>query len=666
MLKKWFYFFTTGVLALSSVTSVLIINPASAKAASNSYTQNFYATHSNGSSGSNHTKIKGAPDNDYAVLNTDGNYVKAEDFDFGSPKGQISEVKIKVKFYNDGTYTNDELKLLLSLPATEGGDPVIFVAGDHPTDGTFSWDLSGSKVWTWVLLNNISYVKAEFYSVPSGDPTDIDAIHYYIDSIWLSVTYNRLPVMDSVTITPSPAYTDSILTALPMTHDEDGDAITYTYQWKKGGVNIAGETNQTLDLSVAGNGDKGDVITVKVIPNDGTDNGASMTSVPLTISNSPPEVSNVTISPTYPADGNNLTLSYTFSDLDGDSDLGTQIRWYQNDLPVPVYDNTNPVPASATNEGDKWFATVLPSDGTDFGQLVKSNTVIVDGQSPVITQFLINDGAQYTGSQIVNLTLEAIDNVIVSEMIISENSNFVGASWQPYQANFDFNLSSGDDTKVVYVKVRDENLNPSGVVSASIILDTTVPTLLGLSQDPSGKIFQEGDDIIVSGTTEPGSGVEVILYSEPYIITTVADDTTGFWSVTFQNVPVGDHQIKIVFTDKAGNTSGEITIGSFKVEKKVLLAAAQPLAIGGPVEEPTTQLKPAPTTTTTAIQEGEIKGGEEAPARNWTRTLVTILIIVIALGAGFGGYYGYEWWARSKEKKEKPPRKEEPPSTTRW
>jgi len=252
-------------------------------------------------------------------------------------------------------------------------------------------------------------------------------------------------------------------------------------------------------------------------------------------------------------------------------------------------------------------------------------------------------------------------------MIVSKDSNFVGASWQPYQANFDFTLSSGDGEKIIYVKVRDENLKESSA-NASIILDTTAPSLLGLSQDPSNQIFQEGTDITVAGTTEPGSGVEVTLYSEPYIITTVADDTTGFWSVTFQNVPVGDHQIKVVFTDRAGNKSGEIALGSFKVEKKVLLAAAQPLAIGGPVEEQPApeQLKPAPTTTTTAIQEGEIKGGEEAPARNWTRTLVTILIIVIALGAGFGGYYGYEWWARSKEKKEKPPRKEEPPSTTRW
>jgi len=662
MLKKWFYFFTTGVLALSSVLSVLMINPASAKAAPNSYTKEFYAQTATGTGNSvNNVKLI---DNNYTILDEENEYVRAKNFNVPTNEGQISKFKVQIKFHNDGTYTNDELKLLLNV---SGGNPTMFIAGDRPTDWTFTWDLSDSQTWTWDQLKDTSfYVEARYYKV-----SDEDLINYYIDSIRLSVTYNRLPVMDSVTITPSPAYTNSVLTAVPESYDEDGDAITYSYQWKKGGVNLAGEINPTLNLLVAGNGDKGDIITVEVIPNDGTDDGTPMTSASLTISNSPPEVSNVLITPPYPDGSVDLTLDnphYTFIDADpGDIESGTQILWYKKGNHQIGYDNKLSVLAVDLIEKDSWYAEVKPSDGTDFGLKVYSNIVWIDGQNPIITQFLINDGDQYTNNQIVNLFLEASDNVEVSEMIVSKDSNFVGASWRPYQANFDFTLSSGDGEKIIYVKVRDENLKESSA-NASIILDTTAPSLLGLSQDPSNQIFQEGTDITVAGTTEPGSGVEVTLYSEPYIITTVADDTTGFWSVTFQNVPVGDHQIKVVFTDRAGNKSGEIALGSFKVEKKVLLAAAQPLAIGGPVEEQPApeQLKPAPTTTTTAIQEGEIKGGEEAPARNWTRTLVTILIIVIALGAGFGGYYGYEWWARSKEKKEKPPRKEEPPSTTRW
>ena len=92
---------------------------------------------------------------------------------------------------------------------------------------------------------------------------------------------NASPVMTLVTITPSPAYASTPnLAALVSATDADGDPITYAYQWKKGGVDIAGATASTLTSAnyVAGN-----VITVEVIPNDGTVNGASMLSAPTTI-----------------------------------------------------------------------------------------------------------------------------------------------------------------------------------------------------------------------------------------------------------------------------------------------------------------------------------------------------------------------------------------------
>ena len=59
-------------------------------------------------------------------------------------------------------------------------------------------------------------------------------------------------------------------------------------QWTKDGVDIPGATGSTLDLSVAGNGDRGNVIRVRATPNDGTVNGTAATSSPLTIGDSAP------------------------------------------------------------------------------------------------------------------------------------------------------------------------------------------------------------------------------------------------------------------------------------------------------------------------------------------------------------------------------------------
>lgn len=49
-------------------------------------------------------------------------------------------------------------------------------------------------------------------------------------------------------------------------------------------------------------------------------------------------------------------------------------------------------------------------------------------------------------------------------------------------------------------------------------------------------------------------------------------------------------------------------------------------------------------------EEGEIKAAEEeAEGPNWTRVAVTLSILVIAAGAGLGGYYGYQWWIGQNE-----------------
>ena len=58
-------------------------------------------------------------------------------------------------------------------------------------------------------------------------------------------------------------------------HDAEGDTLTTGYQWTRNGTDIAGATASTLNLATAGNGDRGDLIRVRVTVNDG-----SLTSAP--------------------------------------------------------------------------------------------------------------------------------------------------------------------------------------------------------------------------------------------------------------------------------------------------------------------------------------------------------------------------------------------------
>lgn len=59
-------------------------------------------------------------------------------------------------------------------------------------------------------------------------------------------------------------------------------------------------------------------------------------------------------------------------------------------------------------------------------------------------------------------------------------------------------------------------------------------------------------------------------------------------------------------------------------------------------------------------EEESPKAEEETEAVGWNRLLVALAILVIAAGAAIGGYYGYEWWAKSKEE---PPKSK---SSSRW
>ena len=157
---------------------------------------------------------------------------------------------------------------------------------------------------------------------------------------------NSPPVAGTVAIAPNPAYTDSKLTAPPVGFtDDDGDTLTYTYAWTKTAAAISGATDSTLvstpvvvgtdspdlDLSVEGNGDKGDVIAVGVTASDGEVSTAAVTDS-LTVLNSAP-VADFTWAPggpdgpegQSPHEGDVIGLySDPSQDADGQADI---VKW---------------------------------------------------------------------------------------------------------------------------------------------------------------------------------------------------------------------------------------------------------------------------------------------------------------------------------------------------
>lgn len=142
----------------------------------------------------------------------------------------------------------------------------------------------------------------------------------YDNSIWLyggTFRLNQLPTV-TVDVTPnSPADEDNLI-CTPSGSDDDGDTVTYFYQWFCDGVLQAGETENVLDNALTSDGE---VWACVVTPYDGLENGENENdSVTIGAVNNPPDTPTIS----GPADGYDATVgegigfSGSATDPDGD------------------------------------------------------------------------------------------------------------------------------------------------------------------------------------------------------------------------------------------------------------------------------------------------------------------------------------------------------------
>ena len=135
---------------------------------------------------------------------------------------------------------------------------------------------------------------------------------------WTVAAANTAPVVDTVTIAPTSPTTGQTLTATVTSHDAEGSTLTTSYQWRRNGTDIVGQTGSTLNLATAGNGDRGDAITVRVTVNDGSLTSNPLTSSAVTVANSAP-VFSTNFQDRSDAIGTSPGLDADATDADGDA-----------------------------------------------------------------------------------------------------------------------------------------------------------------------------------------------------------------------------------------------------------------------------------------------------------------------------------------------------------
>jgi hypothetical protein len=214
---------------------------------------------------------------------------------------------------------------------------------------------------------------------------------------------NSAPSYAAATVDPSEVYEDSTVSCLPSGwSDPDADPEGSRVTWFVEGVEVS--TASTID---GASFDRGDELYCTITPDDGTDLGVPVTSDSVTVSNTAPSLDSVSLSTTSPSatDTVSVTLGST-TDADGDS-ITVSYSWVVNGSAVaagPTLDGTR------FDKGDVLYVVVTPNDGHDDGAPVTSETATVVNAPPIITSLLLSPSTLTTDADAVAATATRDDD----------------------------------------------------------------------------------------------------------------------------------------------------------------------------------------------------------------------------------------------------------------
>ncbi len=202
---------------------------------------------------------------------------------------------------------------------------------------------------------------------------------------------------------------------------------------------------------------------------------------------------------------------------------------------------------------------------------LKGNWNVVSDNIPPTGTIKINNGASYTNSTQVTLGLFSQDNEGgsgVDKMQFS-NDNLNWSDLQDYAETKTWKLSSGDSKKTVYVKFKDRAGNYSEPISATILLDTTPPTISIVPVNTP-----TNQDVLLSYTVTdnftPQDEIKITGDESPY-------------------TEEGDYSVTLTAKDKAGNLSS-LQI-NFTIDKTPPLIIITSPPDGAIVEDPEIRLE---------------------------------------------------------------------------
>ena len=262
------------------------------------------------------------------------------------------------------------------------------------------------------------------------------------------------------------------------THTITGSSYrSWSFEWTAPAAGSGTVTFEVAGMTTNGNGqNSGDRWATNAV--------SILENVPV---NNPPSATNVLLAPTDAKTTDSLTLSYSYSDPDSDPQSGSEIIWYRDSQALPAGTISGlTVPSSETIKGQEWYATVKPSDGSDYGELVTSNTVVIENSPPSLAMPTISPSSadvdddltvSYSSNDDDQDLLSVEINWYLDGVLISEFSNDTVipaiATRQADKWRVEVSVSDGEDvesrsSQVLTIGGVVEPNNPPEITSALI------------------------------------------------------------------------------------------------------------------------------------------------------------------------------------------------------
>ena len=321
---------------------------------------------------------------------------------------------------------------------------------------------------------------------------------------------NNPPSVSNVQLSPSNPVTTDTLTLTYNFQDSDGDSESGTMiRWYKDGILESSRNDQmTVPPSLTS---KGESWNVTVTPSDGTDDGSPVHSSNLLVVNSIPMMTTAQITPNDAVDTDDLTVSWTSSDADGDTRTVSGIEWYVDDSKVSAFDGDETIPSVAIRDGDVWYAKVKVNDGEADSDWITTQDVTIgtDNTAPVMVS--VNLGGPYHTMDDLVATAQAndVDNdALTYEWDWPATNGAISSSTLPY-----FYTEKGESW-TVRCRVTDGVVYSDWMESSAVIIQNTAPVLNELAIDQETVFFDteatysfdatdiDGDTLATSETWE--------------------------------------------------------------------------------------------------------------------------------------------------------------------